>query len=99
MVAFKKMWEDVSEILSQGSVTGIDITEQFKSGFIVKENENTTFITREDFVDFWCLMLYFNEIDFNKLNKDGDTKRMYIYEVVKNLPYVYQEKSMLKLIN
>ena len=99
MIAFKKMWEDVSAILSQGSVTGLHITEQFKSGFIVSENESTTFITREDFVDFWCLMLYFNEIDLNKLNKDGDTKRMYIYEVVKNLPYVYQEKSILKLIN
>ena len=99
MVAFKKMWEDVSEILSKESVTGLDIIQQFKSGFIVKENENTTFITREDFVDFWCLMLYFNEIDFDKLSKDGDTKRKYIYEVVKKLPYVYQENSVLKLIN
>jgi hypothetical protein len=99
MIAFKRMWEDVSEILSQDKVTELDITEKFKSGFIVKENEGSTFITRDDFINFWCTMLYYNEIDYEMLNRAGDSKSMYIYEVVKLLPYVTQEKTMLKLIN
>jgi len=99
LVSFKKMWEDVSRILSEEKFSELDIIQKFRSGFIVKENESTTLVTRDDFVDFWCILLYSNEVDYKKLEINGDSKQIFIYEVTKKLPYVREEQSILKLIN
>lgn len=99
MIAFKKMWEDVYKLLSNEELIDINITERLKSGFIYKEQDETTFITKEDFVDFWCNMLYFNEVDHKAIYEDGDTKKIVIYNIIKKLPYVSEEKSKLRLIN
>lgn len=99
MIAFKKMWEDVYQLLSKDDLIDINVTERLKSGFVYKKQEESTFITKEDFVDFWCNLLYFNEIDHKAIFDDGDVKKIVIYDIIKKLPYVSEEKSKLKLIN
>ena len=99
MIAFKKMWEDVFQLLSKDELVDINVTERLKSGFVYKVQEESTFITKEDFVDFWCKLLYFNEIDHKSIFEDGDVKKIVIYDILKKLPYVSDEKSKLKLIN
>jgi len=98
MVAFKKMWDDVRAILSNEEYSDIDILEQFNCGFTVKESENTIFITRDDFVDFWCKLLYYNELSLEQIIKDDKSKLKYIYNIIKQLPYVSENSGVIKLL-
>ena len=98
MVAFKKMWEDVSLILSDEDYSGIEILERFNCGFTVKERGNVIFITRDDFVDFWCKLLYYNELSLEQVSKDDKLKPKYIYTIVKQLPYILENSGVIKLI-
>ena len=52
MITFKKMWDDVLLLLSNDEYIDMDISEKFNSGFVVKDSENTIFITKEDFSSF-----------------------------------------------
>lgn len=97
MVAFKKMWDDVNLILSNDGVKDFEIVEKFKSGFVVKDNNNTHFVTKDDFVDFWCNMLCFNKVEKEELTKEGKSKLKYVYEIIKNLPYVKECEDTLNL--
>jgi hypothetical protein len=97
MVAFKKMWDDVSRIISKENIQDVHIVEKFKSGFIVKDNEDTHFVTKDDFVDFWCNMLCFNKVNKEELTKGGKLKSKYVYEIIKTLPYIKENEGTLNL--
>ena len=98
MIAFKKMWDDVQLILSNGEYSDIEIVERFNCGFTVKENDNIIFITRDDFVDFWCKLLYYNELTLEQILKDDKLKQKYIYIIIKQLPYISESSGVIKLI-
>lgn len=97
MVSFKRMWNDVKQILNDGEDIGIEIMEKYSSGFTVKEEESTTFVTRDDFVDFWCKMLYHNEIAEEELEKET-CKQKYIYEIIRKLPYINESSGVLRIV-
>lgn len=97
MFAFKRMWDDVSLILSKDEVKDFEIIEKFNSGFVVRDNDNTHFVTKDDFVDMWCNMLCFNKIEKEKLLKDEKSKLKYVYEIIKTLPYINENEGTLKL--
>jgi hypothetical protein len=98
MVAFKKMWEDVRVILSSEDYSDIKILENFNCGFTVKEQDNIIFITRDDFVDFWCKLLYYNELSLEQVLEDEKSKPKYIYTIVKQLPYISENAGVIKLM-
>lgn len=98
MVAFNKMWDDVWNILSSDNIQDINITEKFKSGFIVKEKDNVTFITKDDFIDFWSRMQYYNEVSMEQLTLKDEIKLEYVYSIIKKLPYVCETKGILRLV-
>lgn len=97
MVAFKTMWNDVCGSISNSKIEDIEILEEFKSGFVVKDKEDTHFITKDDFVDFWCSMLCFNEVEKDSILKEGKQKLRYVYEIVKTLPYINEKEGILRL--
>jgi len=98
MVAFKKMWEDVRLILSNKEYSDIKILEKFNYGFTVKEQNDVIFITRDDFVDFWCELLYYNELSLEHFLKEDKLKPKYIYNIVKRLPYISENFGVIKLL-
>lgn len=95
MVAFKKMWEDVNSLLNKENLD-LNIVEVFNSGFTVKENDDLVFVTREDFVDLWCNMLYYNKVS-KKQVKDMKSSMTYVYDVVKRLPYICETADELTI--
>jgi len=98
LVAFKKMWEDVGLIISKEECSDVKILEKFNYGFTVKELGNTIFITRYDFVDFWCKLLYYNELSLEQVLKEDKSKLKYIYTIIKQLPYISESCGVIKLI-
>lgn len=96
MVAFKKMWEDVRLILLNDEYSDIEILEKFTCGFTVKERDDTIFITRDDFVDFWCKLLYYNELSLEQVLKDDKSKQKYIFTIIKQLPYISESSGVIK---
>ena len=98
MVAFKQMWDDVGLILSNKKHSDIKILERFNCGFTVEERGNILFITRDDFVDFWCKLLYYNELSLEQALKDDKSKPKYIYTIIKKLPYVSESSGVIKLM-
>lgn len=97
MIAFKKMWDDVCSAVSNNELKNVNIVENFTSGFVVKDDKDTHFVTKDDFVDFWCNMLCFNEVDKEHILKAKSSGSKYVYEMVKTLPYVKENEGILKL--
>ncbi|MFT8313607.1 MAG: hypothetical protein ABF633_05050 [Clostridium sp.] len=97
MIAFTRMWEDVFKLIDQGKVKDLNIIKSFKSGFIVSENENTDFVTKQDFLDIWCELLYYNELSKEHILKDGGLKAKYVYDLISKLTYVVEEEGKIKL--
>ncbi|AKN29777.1 hypothetical protein Ccar_02500 [Clostridium carboxidivorans P7] len=97
MVAFKTMWNDVCGSISNNKIEDIEILEEFKSGFVVKDKEDTHFVTKDDFVDFWCNMLCFNKVEKDSIIKEEKQKLKYVYEIVKTLPYINEKEGILRL--
>ncbi|CAM2827637.1 hypothetical protein HAHI6034_04920 [Hathewaya histolytica] len=97
MISFKVMWEDVKELISKGGELEIDIIEKYNTGFTVKEKDNITFITKDDFVDLWCKMLYYNEVPIN-LEDNTNPKERYLYNILRKLPYIDDNSGILKII-
>nr|WP_272509040.1 hypothetical protein [Clostridium ganghwense] len=91
------MWEDAVVMISKDEVKDIDIIEKYKTGFVIREEGTTKFVTKEDFVDFWCRMLCFNEFSKEEANKQDALK--YVYKVIKNLPYISESADVLKLVD
>lgn len=98
MVAFKKMWDDVRLILSNEEFGDIKILEETNSGFTVKEDENVIFITKDDFVDFWCKLQYYNELSLEQALNDDKSKLKYIYTIIRKLPYISESSGVIKLL-
>lgn len=96
MISFKVMWEDVKELLAMDGELDIDIIEKYNTGFTVKENNKTTFITKDDFVDLWCKMLYYNEVPVN-LSDNKNCKERYLYSILRKLPYIDDKSGVLKI--
>ncbi|KAJ51611.1 hypothetical protein BD780_002139 [Clostridium tetanomorphum] len=98
MIAFKQMWNDVIDIISKDKIEDIQIIEKYNDGFIVKDSEGNYFIDKQDFIDFWCNMLYFNELPMDSVNSKDELKFKYVYAVVKNLPYINENCGTIKLM-
>ena len=98
MISFKQMWDDVLLMLSDDEYSDIGIVERFTNGFTVKEQENIIFITKADFSDVWCKLLYYNELTLEQIIKDDKIKPKYIYNIIKKLPYVSESFGEIKLI-
>ena len=98
MIAFKQMWEDVQLILLDEEYSDIEIMERFKCGFTVKVQNNIMFITKDDFSDIWCKLLYYNELTLEQIIKEDKVKPKYIYNIIKQLPYVSEQLGVIKLI-
>lgn len=97
MIAFKKMWEDVSDILSNDEFKDIQIVEKYKSGFVVKDENKTHFVTKDDFVDIWCSMLCCNQVEKDQILSAEKSGLKYVYEIIKTLPYINEKEGTLKL--
>ncbi|MBV7274315.1 hypothetical protein JMF89_03185 [Clostridiaceae bacterium UIB06] len=97
MVAFKKMWEDVCLMLEGNKVEALQIIENYNDGFVVKDDEKSYFVNKEDFVDLWCNMLCFNKIEKDYFIKKGKSSFKYVYEIIKTLPYVTEHENSLNL--
>ncbi|WP_125153843.1 hypothetical protein [Clostridium rectalis] len=98
MISFKKMWDDVSDIVKNDELRDIEILEKHTEGFLIKDKENSCFLCKDDFVDFWCNILYFNEVSTEKFSEKEENKFKYVYAVVKNLPYMNESCGTLKLL-
>lgn len=98
MIAFKQMWDDVIDIISKDKVEDLQIIEKYNNGFIVHDNAINYFVDKQDFVDFWCNILYFNEVTMESLYKKEESKFKYVYAVVKNLPYINENCGRIKLM-
>ena len=98
MVTFKKMWEDVNNIIEKKEVYDVNIIKNYESCFLIEEEDkDTIFLTREDFIDFWCNMLFYNQICFHEIINENQFKFKYIYSIVKNLPYIKETEGVLKV--
>jgi hypothetical protein len=93
MVAFKKMWSDVNHLIDQYEAS--KKINKKNEVFLIGEGENLVFLTKEDFVDFWTSMLLYNRVEKNSIN--GKNKLLYVYELVKELPYVVENSNVLRL--
>ncbi|EJP6471134.1 hypothetical protein FDF31_14115 [Clostridium sporogenes] len=98
MIHFKTMWDDVCSILNHNEIENLEILESFKTGFIVKTENGTEFITRDDFVDFWCHMLCFNKITEMDIDQKGKERRKCICNIIKNLPYINANNGVITLV-
>ncbi|WP_298836218.1 hypothetical protein [Clostridium sp.] len=98
MITFKKMWDDVLLLLSNDEYIDMDISEKFNSGFVVKDSENTIFITKEDFSSFWCKLMYYGKLSLKQVLGDDKLEPKYIYTIMKQLPYIAESSSVIKLI-
>lgn len=97
MIAFKKIWDDVCNLISNGEIKGIDIVENFKNGFVIKKGSDTHFITKQDFVDFWCSMICLDKIDREEVFKEKNLEKKFVYEILKKLPYINENEGSLKI--
>ncbi|MBP2031731.1 hypothetical protein J2Z42_000396 [Clostridium algifaecis] len=97
MIAFKKMWDDVCYTLSNNKIDDIDIIENFNNGFIIKDESNTHFVTKQDFVDFWCNIVCLDKVDKEDILKSKNSGKKYVYEILKTLPYIKENGGILKL--
>lgn len=98
MVTFKKVWEDVREILEKNKFENIEAIDDFDDGFMLKKNGSVTFVTKEDFVDFWCKMQCLKEVSKKQVLTEEEEKSKYIYDLIKKLPYVMESTDCLKLV-
>ncbi|WP_461205490.1 hypothetical protein [Clostridium sp. DL1XJH146] len=94
MVSFKKMWDDVWEMILREDMKELGVVKEFSSGFIVNINDDKQeFISKDDFVDIWARMLFFNQVDREQTS--GNEKHEYVYQVIKKLPYIKEEENSL----
>lgn len=90
------MWDDVWGMITDGSIQSLDVVKEFHYGIIINDREGKQeFITKDDFRDFWCKMLFFNEVSFEQAIHEE--KQEYVYEVIKELPYITEISNTLTL--
>ena len=98
MITFKRMWEDVFQILKSENMNEFHIIKPYSEGFIIEDSDDITFVTKGDFVDFWCQMQYFKEVSINQLTCNKKSKLVYVYDIVKNLPYIEEVSGILRVV-
>ena len=98
MITFKKMWDDVLIQLSNEEYVDINILERSNWGFAVKDSDNITFITKDDFSNFWCNLLYHKELSLEQVLGKDKLISKYIYTIIKQLPYISESSSVIQLI-
>jgi hypothetical protein len=99
MVSFKKMWEDVNSLVIAGKFNDLENIKSYEEGFIVNNEGETMFLDSQDFIDFWCKMLLYREIDMSsKLNNQNDNFNL-IYMLVRQLPYIEENQGKLTLMS
>lgn len=99
MVAFKRMWNDVSIILKGNlSINNMEVQNESQVIYTLDEKGEYRFITKEDFIDFWCRMLYYNKVSKEQILGDNKNNLKYVYEVIKRLPYIKEESGSLVLL-
>ena len=96
MISFKKMWDDVWGMITEGSIQKLEVIKEFQYGIIIQnESGKQEFITKDDFRDFWCKMLYYSEV--TKEQAVEEEKQGYVYEVIKQLPYIAEVSNKLSV--
>jgi len=98
MVTFKKMWDDVLLLLSNEEYVDINILERSNYGFAVKDSDNVIFITKDDFSNFWCKLLYYKELSLDQSLGTDKLIPKYIYTIIKQLPYISENSSVMQLM-
>ncbi|MEW9096229.1 MAG: hypothetical protein AB2417_14210 [Clostridiaceae bacterium] len=98
MIAFKKMWNDVEDIISKDEIKDIYIVEKYRDGFVVEDNLTNYFVGKQDFVNFWCNMLYFNQISLDDLNVKKEPNFKYVCAVIKELPYIKVNSGIISIM-
>lgn len=98
MVAFKRMWDDVCQLLINNiSIKNMQAMDESQVILFIDEDGEYKFITKEDFVDFWCRMLYYNKVSMEQILREEKSNLKYVYEVIKGLPYIKEVSGMLLL--
>ncbi|MCB2295722.1 hypothetical protein LGK95_19795 [Clostridium algoriphilum] len=98
MITFKKMWDDVLLLLSNEEYVDINILEKSNYGFAVEDSDNITFITKDDFSNFWCKLLYYKKLSLEQSLGNEKLIPKYIYNIIKQLPYISESSSVMQLI-
>lgn len=95
MITFKKMWNDVEEMIASGL---FNVEEKFPGSFVIKDEEGKRiFLTKEDFVDIWCRLLYYKEITLENKELFDKQSQKHVFNIMKKLPYISQNGNTLKL--
>jgi hypothetical protein len=90
------MWDDVWDMITAGSIQKLNVVKEFQYGIIIQnELGKQEFVTKDDFRDFWCKMLYYNEVSKEQTLEEG--KQGYVYEVIKQLPYIAEVSNKLSV--
>jgi len=98
MITFKKMWDDVLLLLANEEYVDINILERSNYGFAVEDSDNITFITKDDFSNFWCKLLYYKKLSLEQSLGNEKLIPKYIYNIIKQLPYISESSSVMQLI-
>ena len=98
MITFKKMWDDVLLLLSNEEYVDINISERSNCGFAVNDSDNITFITKDDFSSFWCKLLYYKELSLEQFLGNDKLIPKYIYNIIKQLPYISESSEAIQLV-
>lgn len=98
MIGFKRMWQDVGKLLSSNTpIRNGQAFEESEVILILDEDGEYKFVTKEDFVDFWCRMLYYNKVSKEQVMSEEKSNLKYVYEVIKGLPYIKEVSDILIL--
>lgn len=98
MISFKKVWNDVNNLVNDNG-GNVNIVNKIKNVFLVEEEGNVVFLTKDDFVDFWAKLFSHKKVDKSNLRVESSNKELYIYQLVKELPYIKEEGNMIYLAN
>lgn len=93
MVAFNQMWSDINDIVDHNEAP-VCISKK-SNVFLINKEDDIIFVTKDDFVDFWSKMFLNEEV--SKKSIENEVKLLYVYDIVKSLPYVCEKEGVLFL--
>lgn len=96
MIAFQQIWKDVNELVSERKLD-FDINLKIENVFIVNDNEDTIFLSREDFLLFWSKLNSSSYIGRENLKSVSSKKELYIYDLFRYLPYIDECNGQISL--
>lgn len=99
VISFKRMWDDVGGLLKNSiSIGSIEVQDEFDVLYALDDDGEYRFITKEDFIDFWCRMLYYSKVSKEQIIREDKINLKYVYEIIKRLPYIKEEAGSLVLL-